>query len=73
MSQYISSMDTEGEYFETIEEIKEIGQQLKYGLEKQIFVYELGFNDRYIVKPVFKENSTDTLGTVLLRLMTDGK
>ena len=55
MSQYISSMDTEGEYFETIEEIKEIGQQPKYGLEKQteIFVYELGFNDRYIVKPVF--------------------
>lgn len=52
----LSSMDSEGEYFETIEEIKEIGQQLKYGLEKQteIFVYELGFNDRYIAKEITK-------------------
>ena len=59
----LSSMDTEGEYFETIEEIKKIGQQLKYGLEKQteILVYELGFNDRYIAKEITKmigEHST---------------
>lgn len=59
----LSSMDTEGEYFETIEEIKKIGQQLKYGLEKQteILIYELGFNDRYIAKEITKmigEHST---------------
>ena len=34
---------------------------------------ELEQPKQYVVKPVFKENSTDTLGTVLLRLMTDGK
>ncbi len=38
-------------------------EQKQYDFDKNTFV----------VKPVFKENSTDTLGTVLLRLMTDGK
>ena len=42
---------------------EELEQQKQYDFDKITFV----------VKPVFKENSTDTLGTVLLRLMTDGK
>ena len=50
-----------------IENIKkdnaELEQPKQYDFDKNTFV----------VKPVFKENSTDTLGTVLLRLMTDGK
>lgn len=41
----------------------ELEQPKQYDFDKNTFV----------VKPVFKENSTDTLGTVLLRLMTDGK
>ena len=41
----------------------ELEQSKQYDFDKNTFV----------VKPVFKENSTDTLGTVLLRLMTDGK
>ena len=39
----------------------ELEQPKQYDFDKNTFV----------VKPVFKENSTDTLGTVLLRLMTD--
>ncbi len=41
----------------------ELEQLKQYDFDKNTFV----------VKPVFKESSTDTLGTVLLRLMTDGK
>jgi len=41
----------------------ELKQSKQYDFDKNTFV----------VKPVFKESSTDTLGTVLLRLMTDGK
>ena len=41
----------------------ELEQSKQYDFDKNTFV----------VKPVFKENSTDTLGTVLIRLMTDGK
>ena len=39
---------------------------------KQSKQYDFAKNT-FVVKPVFKENSTDTLGTVLLRLMTNGK
>ena len=41
----------------------ELEQSKQYDFDKNTFV----------VKPVFKENSTDTLGTVLLRLMTADK
>ena len=41
----------------------ELEQSKQYDFDKNVFV----------VKPVFKENSTDTLGTVLLRLMTSDK
>ena len=41
----------------------ELEQSKQYDIDKNTFV----------VKPVFKENSTDTLGTVLLRLMTSDK
>ena len=41
----------------------ELEQSKQYDFDKNTFV----------VKPVFKENSTDTLGMVLLRLMTADK
>jgi len=47
----------------TKNENTELEKSKQYDFDKNTFV----------VKPVFKENSTDTLGTVLLRLMTDRK
>lgn len=47
----------------TKNENTELEQPKQYDFDKNVFV----------VKPVFKENSADTLGTVLLRLMTGGK
>ena len=41
---------------ETIEELERLSQRLKYGLPEQtdIFVYELGFNDRYLAQEISK-------------------
>lgn len=52
----LSSNNSNDEYSKLIEEIQKIGQQLKYGLEKQteIFVYELGFNDRHLAREITK-------------------
>lgn len=51
------------ENYNTKNENTELEQSKQYDFDKNVFV----------VKAVFKENSTDTLGTVLLRLMTGGK
>ena len=49
------SDDDEG-VLETIEELEKLSQRLKYGLPEQtdIFVYELGFNDRYLAQEISK-------------------
>ena len=41
---------------ETIEKLQKISQKLKYGLTEQseIFVYELGFNDRFLAQAICK-------------------
>ena len=41
---------------ETIEQLQKLSQQLKYGLPEQtdIFVYELGFNDRFLAQEIRK-------------------
>lgn len=41
---------------ETIESLQKLSQKLKYGLPEQtdIFVYELGFNDRFLAQEIRK-------------------
>ncbi len=41
---------------ETIEKLEKLSQRLKYGMPEQtdIFVYELGFNDRYLAQEISK-------------------
>ena len=61
----LKSTDDDG-VTETIEKLERLSQRLKYGLPEQtnIFVYELGFNDRYLAQEIskiigiqFKKNS----------------
>ena len=51
-----SETDDEEGVLETIEELENLSQRLKYGLPEQtdIFVYELGFNDRYLAQEICK-------------------
>lgn len=51
-----SETDDEEGVLETIEELENLSQRLKYGLPEQtdIFVYELGFNDRYLAQEISK-------------------
>ena len=43
-------------FLETIENLQKLSQKLKYGLSEQtdIFIYELGFNDRFLAQEIRK-------------------
>lgn len=49
-----SGNSDENSLLETVENLQKISQSLKYGLPEKtdIFVYELGFNDRYLAKEI---------------------
>jgi hypothetical protein len=61
------SDDDEG-VLETIEELEKLSQRLKYGLPEQtdIFVYELGFNDRYLAQEISKQSVKKGVTTNIL-------
>ena len=48
--------DGEDSWSNTIDQLQKLSQQLKYGLPEQtdIFIYELGFNDRFLAQEIRK-------------------
>lgn len=52
----VSEEDDGDNFLETIESLQKLSQKLKYGLSEQtdIFIYELGFNDRFLAQEIRK-------------------
>lgn len=52
----VNEEDGEDNLLETAEKLQKLSQKLKYGLPEQtdIFVYELGFNDRFLAQEIRK-------------------
>lgn len=58
----IDEENVEDNYLKIVEKLQKLSQKLKYGLPEQtdIYVYELGFNDRFLAKEIRKLIGTFT-------------